>query len=353
MKLIDALFSVFYRYHFPKSNKDIPFWRIPYEERKYFNIVKNDFLKNRIYIEDFISKFNNEYDIFLSGDSVILAKDINELDQESLGFKIAKSLNARILSFNCGAFSSLLYSYIFKNLPKMKYAKIFLLEFNLRSLSDEWYLRPSYQFESVRAISTSISLQKYITRNITDYILIAYYFKIKYSDTMLKQTRLYTDLVLKNTNMKYRKYLSLRTSFHYCFPEYYIKKRIIHLIKTIRILKEKNFIPYIFITPINYQSLIATQEIDIMKNNIKCVITHCEKAGALLKDFSCLIDGQGFTDAEHLRASSREYLAKKISEWIGITFKSANYTLDSYGIPNLICIRPEEMKATAEICQKI
>ncbi len=353
MNIPEIIKSIRYKYLFPDSKKILTFHQLPYEEKDFFFQIRSEFYNKQLYISNYIESFNKNYDMYLCGDSVILAVDSKEQDKETLGQKISRQLNAKILSFNCGAFSPILYKDVFTLIPKTTLPKIFLLEFNLRSLSDEWYLRPAYQFESLRSACNSLRLQKILLSPIIEKIYLPYYFYITHSDAMLKKTKFYTETILKNSTTGYRRELAFRTSFHYCFPIEFIKVRIQNLISVIKILQHKNFIPYIFITPINYQLLIHKNEIPLMKNNIEKVKNYCLSAGALVKDFSELAASTEFTDAEHLKASGREKLVHEIKKWINIDFKSSTPKFTSYGIPNCICTRPEEMKRSAALCQKI
>ena len=350
MNFIRMISSYFYKYYFYDSKEIITFYNLHKYRSKYFNDFILDYKNMQNYIIKYINQFDN-YNFYLCGDSVILATDQNEDDKETLGQKISKESKANILSFNCGAFSSLCYYDVFSNIPKIKNKKIFLIEFNLRSLSDEWFLRPSYQFNNLRIICNS--LKNYKKFNFLEKFYQSYFFYYKYSDLMYNNTIFFIDNILKNYNIPYRKKLLLRTSFHYCFPKEFIKIRITHLCKVIKLLHKKNFIPIVFITPLNYSEKIDISEKKILIENINEVIKFCNRYSAITLDFSTLFGSDAFTDAEHLRSKARQILAEQLIKKLSIRFNNTNPVFTSYGLPNLICIRPNEMEYYANICKKI
>lgn len=101
-------------------------------------------------------------DIIIFGDSVLNFSGPFE-DHTSVPRFLSANCKGKIYNFSAGSFSFLLFNRFFKHYgSQFKDAlkgKVVLFEINPRSFSDEWFLRPSYQFEHVEGFLNNDQIQ--------------------------------------------------------------------------------------------------------------------------------------------------------------------------------------------------
>lgn len=301
-------------------------------------------------------------DIVFLGDSVLTYAASDE-EKTSIPKLFSLLSKGNIYNFSAGSFSFFLYSYLFKKFnKKFKKAfkgKIVIFEINLRSFSDEWYIRPTYRFEHIDSLFNKKPYDVAIQI---------------YSNKLNEQTENFYNLPLTTDITKYKEFNScttIRDVFNYFkqnpsiyshqFDFYYgyslarLKNRLtplesvldfFHSIKTDSKL-------FCWLTPLNNKYF--SQELDkSIRDKTSYLSDFIKKKGLTCLDFTYSItESNKFLDKEHLNINGRRELAKLLSANISKSiYPTLNSSIKHYGGGCLRQIEPFQFRLYSKLYEE-
>jgi hypothetical protein len=292
-----------------------------------FFSAQSDFLLMINTLSELINEIHNN-EIILFGDSIMSFTDNKKILFDDV---LQKYINTNIVSFHGGAYSFLLYTNILDIFPsytttKKNTRKIIMIPVNMRTFSDEWFIRPSYSFMQVNPSVKYIAGESIIEQFID-------YFEYQYSNILLSQTEEYNNTVscvniVKNDNTIMEIYDRLKLlegsenigasfKFYYCYPSHILNERSMKLIETGKKIKNKGYIPIFYITPINYE-LIKYNDYFLFENNVNLLKNILKLNKFYVIDMSIFLEQKFFTECEHLTANGIIKVVQKLAENIKV-----------------------------------
>jgi hypothetical protein len=283
-----------------------------------------------LYIDGRLLK-NHSGDIIYFADSIL--KSHSKCENKILGIDdIVRNNGLNIKNINQGAYSPIVYQNYIKNIKKQSTV---IIPINMRSFSEEWFNKPSYQFFNKRMASSILAMDF-----ISLYQLFIESFKYDkqiYNDTdiirngndlgtiysIAYSTKINEDLYCNDktfyTNDKYIKKLLIKYKYHYMYKLTLNHKMFKYLKNIISFSRENNINLLFYITPINFEygEIIVDKNFNIIvNNNINTLIKFFKDNNALYLDLSKKVDGKNFNDhqyvCEHLDYTGREIVASNI-----------------------------------------
>lgn len=271
-----------------------------------------------------------EPDIIFLGDSVIDDCVEREIDKSPIDTLLASQLSKKVISLHRGTFSFFLYQYLFQWLPcNTKRQCIVVMEFNLRSLSDHWFIRPVCAFSHFRYLT------EYHLRQRSYGSLLYRYHAYTHSDLLIRinnryRAQKYDMAIISEQNTIGDLLNAIKTNqepmameFYYCYNNRKVFSRIKVLLQCVRLLQSKGYQPLVYLTPVDYELIkaeVGAVFLNQYRQNLLNVAGSLRKVRGLeFLDFNDLLHHKHFKDAEHLLFSGRERLAKELAQHLAKT----------------------------------
>ncbi|UQZ91357.1 hypothetical protein C4J81_18845 (plasmid) [Deltaproteobacteria bacterium Smac51] len=250
------------------------------------------------------------------GDSTLHCNDDQDEQGRTLLKLVAQHLGYDIAAFESWAFAPPSYLNIARILPEATArTKRVIICLNLRSFSDEWFLRPLYQFNSLNAVARYHLKESSFRDSFRAFFEILYTDKLRLSherflamETQCGQIAAITELIASDSENQGK--------YCYAFPDNYIRSRIAPYIETALVLLAKGYEVIPYITPCCWSPLNEDDRARVGVNAALIVETF-KGHGVDVIDFSTLFeDHSDFTCAEHLCLRARMILAGHLIEAI-------------------------------------
>lgn len=314
-------------------------------------------------------------DAILLGDSVIEYTETGDRHPDSIAKILCQQLRTRLYSFSGGSFSYLLWNRIISKATehsefghKIREAlkgKLIIIPINLRSFSDEWYLRPSYQYSYIETIlSDSIDINSFTFNYFSSHLKEMT--ELYYSGNLDKEfnPELYAQLDLIKQKSGggespivrdvYNFFKSNREAYSTQYAFYYgynlNTKRLEEFLKLDCLINGlESVTPLYYITPVNYQ-LMSDKTQERLDKNIALIKRSLDR---MVFDYSHLVVKEHFYDKEHLRFDGRKSLANKLGVDMSSYLITGNTLLKCYRGTLFKQIEPPTFRKRAAIFESL
>lgn len=301
-------------------------------------------------------------DIVFFGDSVMNFAGSNEV-KTSIPKYFSNQIKGNIYNFSAGSFSFFLFEKLFSEFRyEFKQAlkgKVALFEINMRSFSDEWYIRPTYRFEHIRSWftnDTSHPAHEIFSdklKKLTDQF---------YNTSLTEDIRRFNEFAQCKSIRDIFNYFKVNPddkhaqfNFYYGYSEERLRSRLSeleNLLNFFSTIKKDTKVVFWF-CPLNFNCVSEELSVGINKN-INYLIEFIKKRGFSTIDLTRLIaSNNDFLDKEHLKYTGRmkvaQELAKEVSPFL---YHTLNSSVTHYTGGYLRQIEPVKFREYAKIYEE-